>query len=109
MRPFQVRLSRSHPLWDAHGLLGNCTGLVDWADSLESLEPAGVEKAMTEHNPQFQYDCAHCKFNWCCGPTCSCGLKRLPPPPEHTKRKVDAALVQIGLSPQFYGKNAQRR
>ena len=32
--------------------------------------PEGVEAV--KHAPRWPYDCKNCKFNWCCGPTCSC-------------------------------------
>ena len=25
-----------------------------------------------KHNPKHKYDCANCKFNWCCGFSCRC-------------------------------------
>lgn len=63
-----------------------------------------------EHNPSCQYDCKHCKFFWCCGPTCHCTyMNKLPDPPRERQDEVDAALVKIGYAPQFRGKGAQRR
>lgn len=62
-----------------------------------------------EHNPRWKYDCGNCKFNWCCGPTCHCGLHRLPEPPRERQDEVDAALVKIWYAPQFHGPGAQRR
>lgn len=35
-----------------------------------------------KHNPKHEYDCENCKFNWCCGFSCSCGLKNLPKAPD---------------------------
>lgn len=32
--------------------------------------------------PKHKYDCENCKYNWCCGFSCSCILKNLPEPPE---------------------------
>jgi hypothetical protein len=31
--------------------------------------------------PKHKYDCENCKFNWCCGFSCTCKLN-LPEPPE---------------------------
>lgn len=25
-----------------------------------------------ERTPRFEYDCGHCKLNWCCGELCAC-------------------------------------
>ena len=66
-----------------------------------------------EHRPRYQYDCKNCKFSWCCGPDCSCNLRRsvhnYPDPPRKRQDEVDARLVQLGYAPQFRGKGAQRR
>lgn len=62
------------------------------------------------HNPRYAYDCENCKFTWCCGPTCHCTYtNKLPEPPRDRQDYVDQQLVQCGLSPQFHGKDAQRR
>jgi hypothetical protein len=37
---------------------------------------------MKEINPRWEYDCGHCKFHWCCGPTCACSSWRRKPNPE---------------------------
>lgn len=31
-----------------------------------------------KHKPKHEYDCFNCKFSWCCGLHCSCGLKEFP-------------------------------
>lgn len=66
------------------------------------------------HNPRYQYDCERCKYHWCCGPTCQCMLRDyngvlLREPPRKRQDEVDAALVKVGLCPQYRGKGAQRR
>ena len=63
------------------------------------------------HAPRYQYDCERCKFSWCCGPTCVCGLRGdgLGDPPRARRNEVDAALVKIGMLPQFRGEGAVRR
>jgi hypothetical protein len=40
------------------------------------------------HNPRWKYDCERCKFHWCCGPTCYCGLRDLPRTPPERMREV---------------------
>lgn len=32
------------------------------------------ERNSIEHAPRYKYDCAHCKFSWCCGYLCACAL-----------------------------------
>lgn len=63
------------------------------------------------HAPRYQYDCSRCKFVWCCGPLCSCGLRGegLPDPPRDRQDAVDSMLVRAGYMAQFHGTGAQRR
>jgi hypothetical protein len=37
--------------------------------------------------PRYQYDCGHCKFNWCCGELCAC-IATLPKSPQFRARSV---------------------
>ena len=46
------------------------------------------QKLTKEHNPQYKYDCGNCKFNWCCGYTCSCLFHDLPAPPEWLQKNI---------------------
>jgi hypothetical protein len=40
--------------------------------------------------PRYQYECGHCRFNWCCGPTCWCLFRgKLPEPPVERAREVE--------------------
>ena len=55
---------------------------------------------MTEHNPQYRFDCEHCKFNWCCGILCACDLD-LPDPPSNVRMKVNDARMANGYSIEF--------
>ena len=49
------------------------------------------------HKPKHQYDCFNCKFHWCCGPNCWCGLKELsqPTPEQMIKYMRKYKLNQI--------------
>jgi hypothetical protein len=40
------------------------------------------------HNPRYRYDCENCKFSWCCGYSCACGLYGYPDPPKEILNKV---------------------
>ena len=48
------------------------------------------------HHPRWQFDCGRCKFAWCCGPTCMCGLRAplevLEPTPKWRMDEVKLAL-----------------
>ena len=39
------------------------------------------------HNPKHKYDCENCKFNWCCGFTCSCIIYNVSEPPSDSLYK----------------------
>ena len=67
-----------------------------------------------EHAPKFEYDCEHCKFNWCCGLACVCVVgdkMNLPEPPIERKKEVNEALKKCGYAIEFLpnGKRARGR
>ena len=86
-------------------------------ESLSSLSaPLLVMRTTTaasevNHAPRYLYDCSNCKFSWCCGPTCHCILSSdgLPDPPRERQDEVDAALIAVGLVPEFHGTGAHHR
>jgi hypothetical protein len=41
--------------------------------------------------PRHEYDCAHCRYSWCCGPLCACvpGIAKAPP-----KRHAEVLRLQ---------------
>jgi len=46
------------------------------------------------HKPRYRFDCAQCKFAWCCGPGCACVLpKTLPETPKERQVEVKQALL----------------
>lgn len=57
------------------------------------------------HAPRYQYDCDHCKFNWCSGPLCACALNltnaKVPPAP--AKRAREVAELQEAWRKERYG------
>jgi len=59
--------------------------------------------------PKHEYDCPPCKFNWNCGYTCSCILKKLPPPPLNIRQAVNEALIKNGYEPEFKENNKRNR
>lgn len=75
----------------------------------ERHPPCKLQSDGSHHDPRWMYDCKHCKFNWCCGPTSSCHIRGFSDPPEYRKHEVDAALARAGYFPQYYGIGAQRR
>lgn len=62
--------------------------------------------------PRFQYDCAHCKYNWCCGYTCGClydgkGARDvLPDPPIAVRTAVNFARHGKGMMPKYIDQEA---
>ena len=54
------------------------------------LKPAKLRRVPYKgHAPRWQYDCARCKFAWCCGPQCACHIKGKMP--KQRKRETDRA------------------
>lgn len=46
------------------------------------------------HDPRWQYDCARCRFAWCCGPQCACNLSEAPAaPPKERAKEVRKAIA----------------
>lgn len=41
--------------------------------------------------PRHRYDCDRCKYSWCCGPLCQCGLHGVPQAPE--ERLIEVAQL----------------
>jgi len=68
------------------------------------VEDGGV--AM-QHAPRWSYDCKRCKFSWCCGATCACLYESVGGTPRKRQDEVDAALVKLGMEPQFRSKSQE--
>lgn len=53
------------------------------------------EKAQESDVGRYRYDCDHCKFNWNCGPLCSCVLRRenVGPTPRKRMREVNRLVA----------------
>lgn len=50
------------------------------------------------HTPWYKFDCYRCKFNWNCGPLCSCALRRHPEPPEDRLIEINKTRTKEGCS-----------
>ncbi len=46
------------------------------------------------HAPRHQYDCARCKFAWCCGPQCACHIKGKMPKERRAEVNKAAKMFQ---------------
>ena len=81
-----------------HGRIGHkhSTTMKTCGKCMEEI-PCDAARATTlrrepfqEHAPRWQYDCARCKFAWCCGPQCACHIKGKMP--EARKKEVAYAV-----------------
>jgi hypothetical protein len=55
-----------------------------------------------EHKPRWPFDCTRCKFSWCCGPTCACGVAQelpLTSTPKNRLQEVVRLRRNAGLGP----------
>ena len=46
------------------------------------------------HAPRWQYDCARCKFAWCCGPQCACHIQGKMPKERRAEVERAAEMFQ---------------
>jgi len=69
-------------------------------------------KFVPKKAPEFQYDCDHCKYNWCCGYTCGCLYvgrnlgELLPDPPIRVRAAVNFARHGKGMMPKYIDQEA---
>lgn len=56
-----------------------------------------------KHNPKYRFDCENCKFNWCCGPTCTCNLNNVPEPPLRIQKMVNESRLKVNYTIEFIG------